>query len=115
MANFDHPIDFVNYRLMDFEDYNVPFHTQRSLSDYYLNGLEPGGFLMKMLIHADLPADHWYWVNDGKEYYRGAAGAADPQNRIAIPEIRRWIVDKLPDTCYGSEEKIWTYIRSLRS
>ena len=107
---------------MDFEGYeNIPETTQFSLSNYFLQGWEPGGFLTRVLAHADFPNDHWYWDSEpvrdvnGGYMYEGAAGSADPGNRRALREIHRWVVDKLPPECWGSYDKVHAYCRYIRS
>lgn len=119
MANFDHPIDFVHNRIMNFEGYDVPYHTQGALSRYYLCGFDPGGFLSTLIKNANLPNDHWYWDSDpqldefGHYDYEGICGLADYANRPKIREIHKWVIEQLPPDTWGSEQNFRSYIKSM--
>ena len=94
--------NFVENRVLDFDGFDVPEHTQGALTRYYLFGLPPGGFLTAMLS-GDGSGAHLSWC----------VGLADPSNQLAIMEIRRWIEHYLPEHCYGTEKKVQDYIRSF--
>lgn len=119
MANYEHPIDFVNHRCMDFEGYDVPQHTQGELTRYYLYGFCPGGFVSTLIKHANLPNDHWFWDSEpqydefGHYSYEGICGLADHWNRPKIREIHRWVIEQLPPETWGSEENLNAYIKSM--
>lgn len=42
---------FALIRPLDFSEYNVPFHTQESLTNYVQHGYMPGGFLTSLLCN----------------------------------------------------------------
>lgn len=79
---------------LNFEDYNVPEHTQDALTRYIENRLSPGGFLTSVLSN-DL---------------FGAMGRADIMNRYAIYEICMWLYNEAPSNCFGSPEKVREYL-----
>jgi hypothetical protein len=86
---------YVQLRGLDFEGYAVPLHTRGSLERYFFNRLEPGGFVTCMLV-GDLE----------RAQYR-----ADSMNRIAIPEIDRFIREQIPEEARGSIKAVndWIY------
>ncbi len=68
----------------------VPEHAQESLANYFLNGLEPGGFLSAMLA-MDM---------------QRALSSADTANRQVMWAIGRWITANAPDGSWGNYEAI---------
>ena len=68
----------------------IPDHAQESLSNYFLNGWEPGGFLSAMLA-MDM---------------QRALSSADTANRQVMWAIGRWIVHEAPEGSWGNYEAI---------
>ena len=80
---------------LDFEGYGVPKHTQGMLLRYVYNRYSPGSF-GRAILADKMEAAEW---------------AADSENLISLPEIDRWIKDKLPAEMRGSYEAVdeWCY------
>lgn len=74
-------------------------HIKGSLSRYVEFGIEPGSFLMAVLTN-DLV---------------GAVGRADVENIKRIPEIVRYVYNHLPSGCWGSNEIVEEYIKSVKN
>jgi hypothetical protein len=81
--------------MLDFSDYNIPYHTQKSLVEYIERGVPVGGFL-----HAVLSND-----------LVGAVNRADSMNSKNIKDIVNWIYMKAPEPCWGSEAKVLRWIQ----
>lgn len=64
------------------------------LQDYAENRRAPGGFLMSVL----------------ENNLSRAVAEADGQNFPAIPQISKWIYNKLPSACWGSPEKVANWL-----
>ena len=74
--------------------YNLPDYTRDSLIRYVEHRIAPGGFLCAVLSN-DL---------------FGALGKADESNSAAIVEICRFIYNELPNGCWGSEERVNSWL-----
>jgi hypothetical protein len=72
----------------EYQGYTLPPQIQGSLRRYVESGIPTGGFLRAVLSN-DLI---------------GAMSQADPENKANLPAIVAFIDNKLPGTCYGSEE-----------
>ena len=68
----------------------IPDHAQESLTNYFLNGWEPGGFLSAMLA-MDM---------------QRALSSADTANRQVIWAIGHWIMHNAPGGSWGNYEAI---------
>jgi hypothetical protein len=68
----------------------IPDHAQESLSNYFLNGWEPGGFLSAMLA-MDM---------------QRALSSADTANRQVMWAIGSWIIHEAPEGSWGNYEAI---------
>lgn len=79
---------------LNFDGYNVPMHTQATLDRYINHGLRPGSFLEAVLSN---------------DLFR-AVGAADLANTLALTEIVKWLYNRAPIGCHGSEEKVHYWI-----
>lgn len=64
------------------------------LQDYAENRRAPGGFLMSVL----------------ENNLSRAVAEADGQNFPAIPQISKWIYNKLPSACWGTPEKVANWL-----
>lgn len=83
---------------LDFTGYSIPPHTREALTNYIVNGWEPGSFLTAVL------------TND----LFGAVGRADYENRLALMEICRWIYCEAPSNCWGDREVMQNYLKYKR-
>jgi hypothetical protein len=75
-------------------DFYLPVHLQKTMSDYIIYGLNPGGFCTAML------------AND----LHRAVFSADVLNRKLIYEIARWIDIECPRDSFGSYERVENWI-----
>ena len=89
--------NFIENRVLDFDGYDVPLHTQGELTRYFLFGLPPGHFCTSML--------------EGR-HLNYCVGVADPMNQEYIMETYRWIESYLPD--YAKGLNVQTYLLSFR-
>jgi len=76
--------------MLDFAGYNIPDHTQGIIRNYIVHGYDPGDFV--------------YSVMSNNLF--SAVGTADNLNIVALPEIVKWVYNKAPDACHGSEAKV---------
>lgn len=76
--------------IFNFDGYRIPEHTQGALERYLTHGLEPGSFLMAVL------------VND----LFGAVGRADSWNSAALADIVKWLYNEAPRGSFGNEELV---------
>ena len=92
-------IDFDTH-LPTYMGMEVPEHTQRALTDYFVNGYAPGGFLSAMLA-MDM---------------QRAVSSADHDNRQMMWATAYWIVNNAPEGSWGSYEAIeaWCQDRQYR-
>ena len=74
--------------LLNFDRYQVTEQSKESLYNYFVHGLEPGGFMMAVLCN---------------DLY-GAAGRADSVNIKLLGEYARWLINHAPYQSYGSPE-----------
>jgi len=81
--------------MLNFSNYNVPKHTQISLTEYIERGIPVGGFL-----HAVLSND-----------LMGAVSRADASNSRALKDIVNWVYMCAPEPCWGSEAKVIRWIQ----
>ena len=72
----------------------IPEATKSGLERYANHRIPTGGFLRAVLTN-DLV---------------GAVQLADPDNLAALTEIVRLCCDTLPGNCWGSKEKVATYL-----
>lgn len=81
---------------LDIEGYEdkVPAHTLAALQRYVDDNILPGGFLIAVLSN-DL---------------FGAVARADSENGHALPWIVKFIYNRMPGDCWGSEEKIYKFL-----
>jgi hypothetical protein len=77
-------------KLLDFDNYRLTEQSKESLYNYFVHGLEPGGF-MTCVLSNDL---------------YGAAGRADFVNIDLLGEYARWLVNHAPYQSYGSPEAV---------
>lgn len=68
----------------------IPQHTQASLRRYIEQGCYPGGFVTAVLCN-DLMR---------------AINSADSDNLAALPAIAQFVYNRMPETSWGSAEKI---------
>jgi hypothetical protein len=83
---------------LNLDKYKMPVRTREALERYVVLGIEPGGFLMAVLSN-DLMLSF---------------GRADDENFTAIESICKWLYNEAPRSCYGSYEKVETYINFMR-
>jgi hypothetical protein len=74
----------------------VPDHTQETLTNYLINGYEPGGFVSAMLA-MDLER---------------ALYNADVANKRCLWEIGRWICEYAPQGSWGNYDLIKAWCRN---
>ena len=74
--------------LLNFDNYRLTEQSKESLYNYFVHGLEPGGF-MTCVLSNDL---------------YGAAGRADFVNIDLLGEYAKWLVNHAPYQSYGSPE-----------
>lgn len=82
---------------LNFDGYNLPWHTEGALQRYVEQGLFPGGFLTAVLCN-DL---------------FGAVARADESNLAALPEIVKFVYNQVPADAWGSAEAMRNYCRKL--
>ena len=80
--------------LLKFTGFDVPEHTQKSLEDYIIHGIPPGGFLYAVLR------------ND----FVMAASKADHVNARSLPYIARWLMNEAPSQCWGTKDNIGNWL-----
>ena len=74
--------------LLNFDNYRLTEQSKESLYNYFVHGLEPGGFMTCVLCN---------------DLY-GAAGRADFVNIDLLGEYAKWLVNHAPYQSYGSPE-----------
>jgi len=74
--------------LLNFDNYRLTEQSKESLYNYFVHGLEPGGFMTSVLCN---------------DLY-GAAGRADFVNIDLLGEYAKWLVNHAPYQSYGSPE-----------
>ena len=80
--------------MLDFSGYEgIPEHTKYSLSLYVEEGYFPGGFLKAVLCNNLMDA----------------IGHADSENLAALPDIARYVYNRIPCGVWGSEDKMGEY------
>jgi hypothetical protein len=82
-----------------FEGYNIPEHTQESLTNYIERGYKPGGFLTAVLCN-DL---------------FGSLSSADHLNKDCLEDIVRWIYMNLPPSMYKTENNINAWCQAVKN
>jgi hypothetical protein len=87
---FDVQIDVQSDSSFVFDDSGVPEHTQKTLENYLLDGLPPGGFVEAVLTN---------------NLFR-AVSNADSVNSQRLWEITRWVLKYAPALSWGSKERI---------
>ena len=90
---------FALIRPLDFSNYNVPDHTQQSLTMYYQHGYMPGGFLTALLCN-DLMT---------------AVGRADHWNKQCIADIATFVYNEMPADSWGSYEALEAWCKKVYS
>jgi hypothetical protein len=81
--------------MLDFNDYNVPDHTQTALTDYIERGIPVGGFL-----HAVLSNNLFDAVNK-----------ADSQNLPVLKDLTNWVSTQAPTGSWGAEALVLRWIQ----
>lgn len=81
--------------LLNFSGYDIPDHTQESFESYIIYGLPPGSFMLAVLSNDLL----------------GAVSHADTWNKQRIVEIVQWMAARAPIACWGSHEKVATWLK----
>ena len=76
--------------LLNFDNYRLTEQSKESLYNYFVHGLEPGGFMTSVLCN---------------DLY-GAAGRADFVNIDLLGEYAKWLVNHAPYQSYGSPELV---------
>lgn len=79
---------------LDFTGYDIPAHTQGALERYVEHGLAPGGFL-KAVITNDLIC---------------AVMKADELNIVAIPEIVKFLYNRVPASCWSTDDNYYNWL-----
>ena len=77
-------------KLLDFGQVRLTEQSKESMYNYFVHGLEPGGF-MTCVLSNDLI---------------GAAGRADFVNIDLLGEYAKWLVNHAPYQSYGSPEAV---------
>lgn len=80
----------IKTKLLDFSGYELPEQSKESLYNYFVHGLEPGGFMTAVL------------TND----LYSAVGRADFVNIDIIPEYAQWLVNRAPRGSYGDGDTV---------
>ena len=76
-----------------YED-RIPEYTLNQLDCYVEDRLIPGGFLLAVLSN-DL---------------FGAVNRADSANQAALADIVKFVYNRMPAGCWGSQEKVYAYV-----
>lgn len=94
----DNVLDFTlaKNRSLDYEGYEVPFHTQVALNNYVFNKLQPGGFLIAVL------------AND----LMGAVSKCDAWNHHYMKDICNFVYNRIPSNAWGSYHAVQKYLES---
>jgi hypothetical protein len=79
---------FYKIKLLDFDGYELTEQSKESMYNYFMYGLEPGGFMTSVLSN-DLC---------------GAASRADFENRKRLHVYAAWLINHAPYQSYGSPE-----------
>ena len=81
-------------RPLNWSDYNIPFHTQDALNNYYEHGYMPGGFLTAVLCN---------------DLFKAVA-TADQYNINCLKDICMFVYNEMPAKSWGSAERMrdWT-------
>lgn len=85
-------------RKLNFEGYDIPWHTQGALERWVENGLYPGGFLTAVLCN-DL---------------FGAVARADSSNMAALADITKFVYNEMPSSSWGSAEAMRKYCKKVQ-
>jgi len=88
-------IDFNTLTDMRYAGMVIPPLTEKTLRDYLLQGLSPGGFVTAMLAYD----------------YSRALYNADQYNRQMFWAIAMWIRDNAPNGSHGSYEIVESWIK----
>lgn len=73
---------------------SIPLHMREGARDYVEKGIKPGSFLYNILI------------ND----FVSAAGCADSINQRYLYQWAAWLINELPQSCWGSEWAVQRWI-----
>jgi hypothetical protein len=77
-------------QLLDFSSYEMTEQSKESLYNYFVYGLEPGGFMTAVLSN---------------DLY-GASARADFVNTKLMAQYAQWLVNRAPYGSYGSAEMV---------
>jgi hypothetical protein len=77
-------------QLLNFSGYKMTEQSQESLYNYFVYGLEPGGFMTAVLSN---------------DLY-GASARADFENTKIMAQYAQWLVNRAPYGSYGSAEMV---------
>ena len=83
--------------MMNFEYYDIPYHTRAALERYVNYGIMPGDFLVSVL------------TND----LFGAVGRADSQNIHALKDICMFVYNEMPSNCWGTRERVEAFCKDI--
>ena len=73
----------------------IPAHTKAELDRYVNRKILPGGFLIAVLSN-DL---------------FGAVGRGDSENLAALPDIVRYVYNRMPADSWGSKDQIYRFLK----
>lgn len=80
----------IKTALIDFAGYGLPDLSEQALYNYFVHGLEPGGFITAVLANdllaASAKADHW--------------------NKSLITQYAKWLAFRAPPGSYGSYDAV---------
>ena len=80
----------INTKLLDFSRSKMTEDSKQSLYNYFVYGLEPGGFMMAVL------SNNLY----------GAVARADFVNINLLGEYARWLINYAPDGSHGDIDTV---------
>jgi len=76
------------------DHHRIPKYTMDALTRWIEQGIEPGGFLMQVLMNRSFSI---------------VAGRADELNALNLVKLYRYLLNHCPEECWGSEEKVLTW------
>ena len=84
--------------LSDIDYESAPNNLGGGFQRYVEQGIEPGSFMQAVL----------------ENNLRESFGRADIHNRLALFSIVSWCYNNLPNTCWGSPERVKTWMEERR-
>ena len=82
-------------QLLDFSSYEMTEQSQEFLYNYFVYGLEPGGFMTAVLSN---------------DLY-GASARADFVNTKLMAQYAQWLVNRAPYGSYGDQDTVRGWLR----